>query len=167
MPLSSTQLAALKTELLTDPKNYGYAGQLSPIRNDDKLTQIVNFVRNGVATPPAGNVGPSIKINNATVDTGVLRAATTYAAYNGLTTGDRAFFNWLTGAGSITVNDDNLQTLAGIPITSGSIWATGQRDAMNLAMEAILRRFASRAEELFGRGVVVTTSEVGTALNLP
>lgn len=108
MSLNPTQLQALKTELTTDPRSYGYAADLAS-GNDAGLVNKLNLARTG------SNGGPLIRLNNAAVDTGAIRAAITKAAYDGLTTGDRTWMNWLTGAGTIVVNIDNLQTLAGIP----------------------------------------------------
>lgn len=167
MPLSAAQIAILRTELQTDPRGYGYN---FTVRNDSDMAARINAKRDGTNPPTAptadgGVAGGAIKFDNATVDTGAIRAAITKAAYDGLTTGDRAFLNWLTSAGNLTVGADLLQSLAGIPTTNGSIWSTGTRTAMNAAMESLLRRFGSRAEEKFGRGVSVTIDDVAMALN--
>jgi hypothetical protein len=158
MPLSPTQLISLKAELTNDPRGYGYAADLAT-GNDSGLVAKLNLPRDGT------NGGQAIRTNNATADTGAIRAAITKAAYDGLAAGDRTWINWLTGAGSITVGPDSLQTLAGVPTANGSVWSTTTRAAMNPAMEAILRRTGSRAEELFG--VTVTESDVIAAKNLP
>lgn len=160
-------LALLKTELTTDPRGYAYnaAG-----RNDSDILARVNAVRDGTnpgTTPTAGGGAANgiIQVNNATVDTAMIRAVVTQAAYDGLVTATRTWFNWLTGAGFITVNAGTLQSLAGIPTDTASIWATGQRTAMNAAMNGLMRKVTSRAVELWGRDV--TLDEVGIALNLP
>lgn len=169
MPLTTAQIAQLKTELQTDPRGYGYN---AAVRNDTDMAEKINRVRDGAAgnvpsnpTAAGGSTDGKIKIQAAAVDTGAMRAATTYAAYNGLTAGDRAFFNWLTGAGAISVNADNLQSLAGVPTATGSIWATADRAVMNAAMDLLLRPYGSRGAELFGRGVTVSIDDVGKALN--
>lgn len=158
MGLSTTQLQTLKTELTNDPRGYGYAADLA-VGNDSGLVAKLDLARDGT------NGGPAIRMNNLTADTGAIRAAITKAAYDGLVTADRTWINWLTSAGLITVGPDNLQTLAGIPIATGSIWSTGTRVAMNAAMETILRRTGCRAEELFG--VIVTETDVIAAKKLP
>lgn len=152
MPLNPTQLQALRDEMVNDPRGYGYAADLSS-GNDAGLVTRLNTRRDGTNVPPA------IQLSNATADTEAIRAAVTKAAYDGLTTGDRSWLNWLTGAGSIVVNADNLQTLAGIPTSTGSVWSTGTRTAMNAAMDALLRYFGSRSQELF----VVSVTDVDVA----
>lgn len=154
MPLAATQLAALKTELNTDPRTYGYAADLAS-GNDSALVAKLNLPRDGT------NGGPVIKVNNPSVDTGRIRAAVTFAAFDGLVTASRQWFDWLTANGFISVNAHLLQSLAGIPTATGSIWAAGDRTAMNAAMEGLMRRNGSRAEELFG--VAVTDVDVAKA----
>jgi hypothetical protein len=165
MPLTATQLVTLKTEFQTDPRGYGYAGQMNP-RNDDMLARLINFARDGVTVPPAGVAGQSIKINQATVNTGLIRGATTLGAFGGLNVDEKDWFSWLTANGEIPVNAETLQQLAGVPDSAGSMWLLADRPAMNAAMEAIMRKWGSRAEELFGRGTVVSIDDVGKALNL-
>lgn len=158
MPLTPTQLTALKAELTNDPRGYGYAADLAS-GNDAGLVAKLNLPRDGT------NGGPLIKVKNASVETGLIRAAVTFAGYDGLVTASQAWFNWLTGGGSITVNDHLLQQLAGIPTATGSIWASADRTAMNAAMESLMRRIGSRSEELFG--VLVTDTDVAKAKLLP
>jgi hypothetical protein len=162
MPLT---LVALKSELQNDPRGYEYN---AVARNDSDMLTKINAKRDGTNAPSnptagGGSADGSIKINNVSVDTGTIRAAITKAAYDGLTTGDRSWLNWLSGSGSITVTTDLLQTLAGIPTSTGSVWAVSSRTAMNAAMDTLLRKFASRSEELFGQQVTLT--DIGNALN--
>lgn len=156
--LSSAQLQTLKTEFTNDPNGYGYAADIA-VGNDSGLVAKLNLARTG------SNGGPQIRVNNVTVDTGAVRAATTKAAYDGLAATERTFINWLTGAGTIAVTADNLQTLAGIPTATSAVWSAGTRDAMNAAMELILRRNGSRAEQLIG--VQVVEADVIAAKLLP
>lgn len=167
MPLTTAQLAILKTELQTDPRGYGYnaAG-----RNDTAMAAIINTARDGTnapTTPTAdgGAADGSIRLILNTVDTSKVRAVVTQSAFDGLVTATRNYFTWLTGSNTITGNASLLQSLAGVPTANGSIWATGDRTAMNAAMDAVLRKFGSRAEEKFGQGVSVTIDDVGNALN--
>lgn len=173
MPLTPAQLSALKTEFTNDPRGYGYA-QYWTTGYDGALNFLINAARDGVVrvitdvtislpTTPTGAGGSAdgiIKINNASVDTGQIRAAVTFAAFDGLVTASRQWFDWLTANGFISVNAHLLQSLAGIPTATGSIWALADRTAMNAAMESLMRKFGSRAEELFGVGVVVSTDDV-------
>lgn len=160
MGLSAAQLTALKAELVNDPRGYGYAPKIAS-GDIEGVRTILHAVRDGTNTPPA------IKVNNTSVDTGKIRAAITFEAFDGLVTASQAWFNWLTANGTISVNDHLLQKLAGIPTATGAIWAVGDRTAMNAAMELLMRRFGHRAEELFGAGVTVTEGEIITAINLP
>lgn len=167
MALTPAQLATLKTELQTDPRGYGYNASA---RNDSDMAARINVPRDGTNVPsnPTGDGGAAngvIKLNNRTVDTGLIRAAVTFDGYDGLVVASQSWFNWLTSGGNITVNAHLLQQLAGIPTATSSIWAAADRTAMNAAMEALMRKFGSRAEEKFGIGVVVTVTEVGNALN--
>lgn len=165
--MTPAQIATLKTELQNDPRGYGYN---AAARNDSAMAATINTARDGTNPPSnptaaGGAANGQIKVNNQTADTGSVRAAITKAAYDGLTTGDRSWLNWFTGAGTFAVSADNLQTLAGVPTAAGSVWSTGTRTAMNAAMDALLRKNGSRAEELFGVGVAVTIADIGLALN--
>jgi len=166
MALTDVQIVALKAELQNDPRGYGYnaAG-----RNDTLMQIAINTARDGTNPPSnptadGGAASGAIKKDNKTVDTGAIRAAVTFAGFDGLVTASQAWFQWLTANGFITVNAHLLQQLAGIPTATNSIWAAADRTAMNAAMEAIMRRFTSRADELFNANV--TVEEVGRALNL-
>lgn len=155
MPLTSVQLQALKTELNTDPRSYGYAADIASGYIGGLVARLT-LARDGT------NGGPLIKLAVPTADTGVIRANISKAAYDGLTTGDRAWLNWLTSAGFVAVTADTVQTLAGVPTASGSVWSAGTRTAMNAAMDAVLRYTGSRSQELFG--VQVTGDDVTNAL---
>lgn len=165
--MSLAQKQALKAEFTTDPRGYGYAQYWTTTPFDGGLPPIINLKRDGTpGTVPANPTGAGgaasgiIRLNNATVDTGAIRAAVTFAAYDGLVTASQSWFNWLTANGFITVNAHLLQSLAGMPTATGSIWAAADRTAMNAAMEALMRKNASRAEELFGLGYIVTVDDV-------
>lgn len=154
MPLTPTQLSQLKVELQTDPRSYGYAADLAS-GNDAGLVAKLTLARDGT------NGGPAVRLNNTVVDTGAIRTSTTKAVYDGLSATERTWFNWLTGAGSLVVTADLLQTLAGIPTAGGSVWSAATRTAMNAAMERLFRYTGSRAQELFG--VQVTDTDVAKA----
>ncbi len=165
--MTPAQLATLKSELQNDPRGYGYN---AAVRNDTDIANRINARRDGTNPPSnptagGGNADGTIKLNLLSVDTGVIRATVSFAAFVGLVTSSQAWFQWLTSSGSITVNAALLQNLAGIPTAANSIWAAGDRTAMNAAMEGLMRRFASRAEELFGFGFSVSVNDVGAALN--
>lgn len=171
MPLTPAQLPALKTELTTDPRGYGYAADIT-VGNVEALTRKLNLTRDGstgtVPTNPTAGGGLAsgiIRMNNESTDTGKIRAAVTFAGFNGLVTATQDWFVWLTSNGYVTVNAHLLQQLAGIPTATSAIWAAADRTAMNAAMESILRKFASRADELFATSV--TEDNVSKALLLP
>lgn len=155
MPLTPTQLQALKAELNTDPRSYGYAADIASGYIGGLVSRL-NLARDGT------NGGPLIKLAVPTADTGVIRANISKAAYDGLTTGDRTWLNWFTSAGSVTVTADTIQMLAGVPTASGSVWSAATRTAMNAAMDAVLRYTGSRSQELFV--VQVTNDDVANAL---
>ena len=164
MPLTPSQLTTLKTEFTTDPRGYGYSTYWTS-GQDNVLADMIDTVRDGTNPPTnptaaGGNADGHITVNYPSVDTGSIRAAVTFSAYQGLVTSTQSWLNWLTNSGNVAVNANVLQQLAGIPTANGSIWATADRTAMNAAMAALLRRFGSRAEELFGFGVVVTANDV-------
>lgn len=170
MPLT---IAALKTELQTDPRGYGYN---AAARNDSDMLERINRRRDGavgnvpsVPTADGGIASGIIKLNNLVVDTGVLRASVTKAAYDGLAATERTWLNFFVSNGTIVPKPDNITALCGTvpgdPTSTGSVWSAGTRAVMNPAMEAIMRKVASRAEEKFGVGVVVTLDNIGDALN--
>ena len=170
MALTAAQLLTLKNEFVNDPRGYGYEQYWITTPWDGGLNPIINAPRDGSNVPsnPTGAGGAAdgkIKVNNPSVDTGKIRAAVTFAAFDGLVTASQSWFNWLTANGFISVNAHLLQSLAGIPTATGSIWAAGDRTAMNAAMELLMRKYGSRAEELFGVGVVVSTDEISASHN--
>lgn len=165
-PNNAAHLTALRNEITNDPRGYGLAAPYAA-GNDTEVRRLMSLVRDGTAgtvptnpTAAGGVASGIIKLNQLTIDTGSIRAAITKSAYDGLTSGNRTWLNWLTGAGFITISIDTLQQLAGLPTTNGSIWLTADRTAMNAAMEALLRRNGSRAEELFGLNTVIDESSV-------
>lgn len=102
-------------------------------------------------------------VNNDIVDTGQIRGATTFDAFDGLTASEESWFAWLTQNGVIPVNADTLANLAGIGGTSK--WATADRATMEPRMAALMQRVGSRAEEIKDLlGVsLVTPSQVSQA----
>lgn len=170
MPLT---LAALKTELTTDPRGYGYN---AAARNDSDMMERINRKRDGgagnVPTTPLADGGVAsgiIKLNNLTVDAGLIRASVTKAAYDGLAATERTWLNFFISNGTIVPKADNITALCGTPpgepTSSAAVWSAATRAVMNPAMEALMRKVASRAEEKFGIGVQVTLDEIGSALN--
>ena len=128
----------------------------------------VNDVANADIINNADGTNPRT-VNNGNVDTGDIRGNVTFDGYDGLVAAEQAWFSWLTQSGTIPVNDDTLQQLAGIPTSTGSIWAVADRTVMNAAMTALMQETnGSRAQELKDTlGVSsVTPSQVADARRL-
>lgn len=165
MGLSPTQIAALKAELQTDPRGYGYnaAG-----RNDTDMKNRVNAVRDGTnpGTNPTGAGGqasgvislkrptiPRQELLNA-IDTRDLKASPTVL--------EGSVLESILQSDTITLlNDDGTNNLTRQNLNRLLADTNGSQTRLG----TIARRNASRAEELFGFGVAVTTDEVGLALN--
>jgi hypothetical protein len=148
-------LQALKDEITLNPVAMPYPS-FTP-ENDAAIADVLN---NADGSNPR-------TVNNSSVDTGDIRGATTYDAFDGLTTAEKDWFTWLTQNGEIPVNDDTLVNLAGIGGTSK--WAVADRPVMEPRMTALMQRIGSRAEEisdLLGKSFI-TPSDVANARNLP
>lgn len=143
-------IEALAAEIINDPDGVGYKNADSTWKNDQVIADMMNLASRTlpVSSIPAADV----------------RAATTFDAFDGLTTAEESWFRWLTSGESITITPDTLAALSGIG--GGSVWAAADRNAMEARMAAILQYQGSRAEELFGRGFQVSPSMVGQAANV-
>ena len=142
-------VVALKSEIDTNPVSMPYPA-FTPA-NDAAIADVIN---NADGTNPR-------TVSNTTVDTGELRGATPFAAYDGLNAAEQSWYGWLSQNGVIPVNSDTLQQLAGVGGTS--IWKASDRPTMEPRMLALMQRNGSRAEELgFTR---VTPSDVANARN--
>ena len=152
----SINLQALKDEFTNNPVSLPYPPFIP--ENDAANSEVIN---NHDGSNPR-------TVNNDSVDTGEIRGNTTFDGFDGLTTAEQAWFEWLTVNGVIPVNAETLQQLAGIPTANGSIWAAAERTEMNAAMAALMQRQGSRAEEIADTlGVsFVTPSHVAAARNL-
>lgn len=146
-------LQALKDELVNDPTGVGYQGG----GTDHAFDAIDAAI---ISDPALGRT-----VNQLTVDTAAVRAATTYDAFEGLSAAEETWFTWLTQNGEITVNDDTLANLAGIG--GASRWAVADRPTMEPRMQALMQTTGSRAEELWGIGSNITPSYIAQAVDLP
>jgi len=149
MALDATQLAALKTELTTDPLSLGYGSDHSTDAADADLLNARTFV-----------------VNKASVPCSSIRAAVPYDEYDGLSIDEQEWIRWLTNdGGDLAVT---AEVVARLTKTSaqGGIWAVADTDAP-AAILALIQRPGSRAEVLFGLNVYVTPSDVANARNLP
>lgn len=146
-------LAALKTEVTTDPLGLGYV----PENTQAGVLDIINLTRG------------TITVGKPKVSSPLVRSTTTFAAYNALTADEQEWLRWMTGsngfeAENLEVTDDlRLQLLGtttiGATDAAASFWGALERDAMVAAMSAIIDVNGSRAEELWGFGTVITSAD--------
>ena len=165
MPLT---FSALKTELQTDPRAYGYASLLAA-SNWNAVRDLLNLPRTGA------NGGPAITIRRDDVSSSEIFERIDMAdmpALSGtpnanLLSIERQRLAWLTGLAAIPLiritNDDGTNT--GAATTILAIFPAGSGTRTRLV--ALGNRFGSRAEELFGRNLAVSDGDVETAWKLP
>jgi hypothetical protein len=161
----AVDLAALKTELLTDVNTYGYAAYIAA-NEPENCAAALNKVRNGTDGEAA------INIRRADIAPSELSEAIDIRDLDGTPTGTdpqalgliAAWYQStlliprirLTNAnGNDTLIKRNLDRLLGD--------ANGTQTRLN----ALAVRFGSRSEQLFGVDTVVSTSDVVAALALP
>jgi hypothetical protein len=152
-------LQALNTEVFTDPIGMGYAA--APIEVTANLLALLNTVSENVV--PTNVDTPSIQSDD-------VREKTTYLAFDNLLQPEQTWLTWMTqftsaGSPNMDVTADLKLKLAGVPTATGSIWATGDRTAMNAAMLPLFQRLGSRAEVLFGFGTTITQEDWALARN--
>lgn len=128
-------LQALDTEITTDPVSMGYPAQVDSA-SDVATADILNN---------ASGANPRT-VNFDNVDTGAIRGATTFDAFDGLTASEENWFSWLTQNGVIPVNADTLQNLAGVG--GNSKWGVADRPVMEPRMLALMQFQGSRAQEI-------------------
>lgn len=149
----AVDLAALKTELLTDPNGYGYAPLIAQ-DNDSAVADLLNMIRSGISVRRQ-SIAPQdvlqcvdcrdVKANPAQFDCAWFESATRQTSIELLNTD-----------GSDTQVLGNFKRLFQNPGTYGT------RDRII----ALCNRPGSRAEQLFGSGTTVTYQEVNAALAL-
>ena len=141
-------LATLKNEVLTDPEGYGY----DPASTYDGVLNIINEKR------------ASITVSKPYISPSDVVADTYYEAYNGLAIDEQEWLRWITSGGSseetLKVTADLREQLTGA--TGGgtqSMWAVGDRPAMEQAMLDLIDIDCSRAEEIFGYGTTISRND--------
>jgi hypothetical protein len=167
MPLTPAQLTALKNEITDDTVGYGYAPHMVA-GSDNALTDLLNRPRDGTdGTPP-------ISIRRRNVSSQEIWEAIDVSDFPALTgtptaaqlSSERRNLAWLTGLASIPtirlLNDDGSNT----PIIANldRLFPAGTNSRTRLV--ALGSRFGSRAEQLFGRDVMVTAEDVARARRL-
>lgn len=167
--LTGAQLTQLKTELATDPRAYGYTALLTT-QNWNAVRDLLNLTRTGV------NGGPAITIRRTDIGAADVYAAIDVADYTALPgnpnatqlSTERRFLAWLSGIAALSapirlVDDAGADT----PVIKNfrAMFAGGTGTLTRLT--ALASRNGSRAEELFGRDVLVSDGEVEQAWRLP
>src|SRR3990167_3076310 len=132
-------LAALKTELTTDPTGLGYE-PLVTAGADGALSTLVNLVRDTISVP------------RGIIQTWEVLAATDAAEYGALSATGKDIYKTLVSA--VDVNDAQIRTILSTLFPAGSV------TRMNLV--ARLTRKGSRAEQLYGTGV--SSDQIAKAL---
>lgn len=153
-------LAALKTELLTDPQTYGYAGWIAA-SEPENCAAALNKVRNGTDGEAA------ITIRRADISPAeVLEAVDNRDFSANPHPLHVAWFESVTQLPTIRlVNNDGSDTrvLGNIRRLLENPGTQGSRDRVT----TIANRNGSRAEQLFGAGTVISITDVAAALRLP
>lgn len=151
-------LAALKTELTTDPRSYGYAPLVSS-SNYLGLKALVNQIRATIQVKRADITASEIL---EAIDTSDFQTSPAPV------TGAIAWFESSTQQSSLRLTNDDgsdtrvLKNLKNLFLPNGAAGANPQTRAR---LNAIALRDGSRAEELFGVGYVVSEQNIADALN--
>lgn len=156
-------LAALTTEIQTDPLTYGYAAFVSS-GNDQGIADAINKVRTGSDGKPAISVkrpdcSPAEILEAIDVrdfpasPTGVNSVPLAQSWLESVTQFDR--IRLTADDGTKTTTRKNIDRLVGN--------TQGSQDRL----DAVAVRNGSRAEQLFGFGVAVTSNQVAAALGRP
>ncbi len=136
--------AALKTELLTDPLGLGYSTALTA-GDDNTLADMLNQVREG----------GGFQVNRDPVTPGAIFGVIDPDEYAGLTSTNLQRLATAFTVPTINLGDDSiLDIMTGI-FPGGSL--------TNQAIVTLSKRQGSRAEVLWGTGLVITSNVVNTA----
>ena len=148
-------LQAIKDEITNNPVAMPYPAFIDG--NDVAISEIMN---NSAGTSPR-------TVNNESVDTGLIRGATTFEAFDGLVAAEETYIQWITVNGVIPVNDDTLKNFAGVG--GNSLWAVADRLTMEPRMLSLMQFQGSRAQEIAATigTSSVTPSDIANARNLP
>lgn len=148
--------AVLANEITTDPETYGYAAPLAA-GNDSAIAALLNKLRDGTDGETA------ISIKRADVSSSeIFHAIAVADLVNQPGASQLEWFNALLHLQTPIrlLNDDGSAT----PVRANviALFKAGTPSLSRLA--ALETRFGSRAEQLFGTGVVVTANDVAQAL---
>ncbi len=137
-------LAGLKIELQTDPNAYGYAATGG---DEAAKAALLNQVR------------AQISISRGIVPAREVVEATVAAEWASLSAAEKQRYQTITGAGEVNTEAANIQAAFLAMFAGGT--------ATRTALIALATRSGSRAEQLFGVGVVVSHQDIAAALSLP
>ena len=147
-------LLTLKTEVNTDPNAYGYI----PESTQEGVLDIINLAR------------PEITVSKPYISAGAIKDGTFFEAYDGAGVDEQEWLRWITEGGStedgLKVTQDLRDRLTGVTggsATGNSIWAVGERPAMEAAMLALIDVAGTRAEQLFDYGTIISRNDWITA----
>ncbi len=163
MPLKAAQLLLLKTEITTDPRGLGLA-VLGGNGSVGAVTERLNTRYPDVTAWNAGAVQADYTVLEDAANTDLLRSAIHPTDYGTLTVDQRAYFDFVTECGTLKVQPYH-RTWVQATISNVAIGGVPQNSRKRVL--DILDRDGSRAEVLFGAGVVVAELEIIAALALP
>jgi hypothetical protein len=136
---------ALKAEIDNDPQTLGYkTGGPGTYKDDMTIAAILNTVRD------------TTKINRDIIKTWEILVNTDQTEYNSLTSGQKTMYQLLLSTGEVDAQSASLRTFV------TNLFPVGSTTRTNLGN--MIQRKASRAEELLGLGVTVTSLDVAKAL---
>lgn len=148
-PNDATQVAALKTELTTDPKALGYAAHIASGALNT-VEALVNATYQAATNVQLGDV-PCHKV----------RSCISLADWVAMTPEQRTYLHMLLDGDTVNLSDgmvdDNL-------VKAGGIWAPGTLLNSRARLIAMKQRKATRSEELFGLDTVLYVPEIAAAL---
>jgi hypothetical protein len=142
---------ALKTELTTDPRSYGYAAALAV--SDQAAADLLNVVRDGT------NGGPAISVNRGTISSQELVEAVVQSEMPS----NANQRDWLI----MVASGERVRVDTGSTARAGLLAIFGAPTVTRANLTAVSQQVGSRGEELFGVGTVVTGSDVDAARQLP
>jgi hypothetical protein len=137
--------AALATEIQQDADALGYAASVVA-GNDQAVADALNLVR----------AGATFQVSREPISTAFFLSNVAPAEFLALTAVKLAQLQCIVAAQSVDINDASTQAML--------VGIFGNPSATRTAIIAILKRQGSRAEALFGRGAVVSASDVSKAL---
>ncbi len=164
MGLTAPQLATLKTELQTDPRTYGYAVNLPPNPPSwNGAAILLNTVRTGA------NGGPAITVRRDDVTPLEVLEAIDVRDFPSAPAGVNSIplaQSWLESITQFPTirlfNDDASQSR----VKNNLDRLIGNGNNSQARLNAVGNRNGSRAEELFGRGTVISDVDVEAAWRL-